>query len=134
MDNTQAETLKKPSLLEKLGTQEDWDSLTDEDWAYLLWNENFNDQDVDSLFDELDDWRSQQEQEAQTATKIGSEPKVSLAHNDLADDIDEDEISGHTAEEWIDLIKSMSPSEFKKQYVDTMDVETIFKVFNCFDD
>ena len=28
----------------------------------------------------------------------------------------------------------MTASEFKKQYVDTMDAETIFKVFRCFDD
>jgi len=77
-------------------------------------------------------------------TKVGSlaTPKVGMApvslEEDLEDDkffhVGEDEIAGHTPEEWKELVKSMTASEFKKKHVDTMDVETIFAVFACFDD
>ena len=69
-------------------------------------------------------------------------PKVGMAPAELEEDLEddkffqigEDEIAGRTPEEWKELIKSMSASDFKKKYIDTMDVQTIFDVFACFDE
>jgi hypothetical protein len=69
--------------------------------------------------------------------KVGMAPTLEFGE-DFEDDkffhVGEDEIAGHTSEEWNDLIKSMSASDFKKKYIDTMDTQTIFDVFACFDD
>jgi len=104
-----------PSMLDRIGDVDDWDSLSDDDWAFLIWQEDFSDEEIDLLFDELDEYRLQ------------------VPEKNIEDD-DEDQISGHTSEEWNGFIKSMSASEFKKTYVDAMDMDTIFAVFGCFDD
>ena len=110
----------QPSMLDRVGTVDDWDSLSDEDWAYLIWQEDFSDEEIEVLFDELDEGRLQV-------------PEENFEDGEFFH-VGEDEIAGRTPEEWNELIKSMTASEFKKTYVDSMDVDTIFAVFGCFDE
>jgi hypothetical protein len=56
MDQVQEET-EKPSMLDRLETKEDWDSLSEEEWSYLIWQQDFSDVEIEALFDELDEWR-----------------------------------------------------------------------------
>ena len=32
---------EQPSMLDKIASFDDWDSLTDDDWVYLIWQEDF---------------------------------------------------------------------------------------------
>ena len=75
-----------------------------------------------NLLDDLDGQFSEEEEEKPKlgAAQIESEP--------------EEDISGHTCTEWKGIISSISASDFKKNHVDSMDVETIFKVFGCFEE
>ena len=69
-------------MLDRLETKEDWDSLSEEEWSYLIWQEDFSDEEIEALFDELDEWRFEKDPETTWPLNIAGEYECLLYSGD----------------------------------------------------